>query len=63
MELLSKKFATATDEITSVGLSNFATHDSNGNQESNPVFPWTLRFEPNRPVVTNNIKANFLVQI
>lgn len=43
---LGAKFATATDFIQEVGLSEMATIDEAGNTESSVVFPYKLRFAP-----------------
>jgi len=47
---LSAKFATATDFIQEVGLSDWAMHDQNGKSISNPVFPFELVFKPSSSV-------------
>ena len=43
---LAIKFHTATDYIQAVGLSEMAQFDQAGNEESNVVFPFSLRFAP-----------------
>jgi len=47
---LSAKFATATDFIQEVGLSDFAQHNQHGKSVSNPVFPFALVFKPHSSV-------------
>ena len=47
---LSAKFATATDFIQEVGLSDWAQHDQHGHAVSRPVFPFELVFKPNASV-------------
>jgi hypothetical protein len=47
---LANKFATATDFIQAVGLTNFASHLENGDAETNRVTPFSLRFEPHSDV-------------
>jgi len=61
--LLEKKFATATHLISLVGISNLANINEDGSEEPNPVFPFSLRFVPNRDVVTNNTSANYMTQL
>jgi len=51
--LLAKKFATATNYITSIGLSDFAAYDAQGNKESDPVFPFSIRWAPNKDIANN----------
>lgn len=43
---LEARFATVTDWIQTVGLSEMASMRQDGTAESPPVFPWKLRFEP-----------------
>ena len=43
---LEARFATATDWIQTVGLSEMASTDQSGKKENTSVFPWSLRFEP-----------------
>ena len=43
---LEARFATATDWIQTVGLSNWAGWDQEGNAESASVFPWKLTLVP-----------------
>jgi len=43
---LAAKFSTATRNIRQVGLSDWATHGSDGAREENPLFPYKLRFSP-----------------
>ena len=43
---LEARFATETDWIQTVGLSEMASTDQNGKVEDTNVFPWSLRFEP-----------------
>jgi hypothetical protein len=49
---LSAKFATATDYITEVGLSDWAQHDQHGRAASKAVFPFELVFKPHSQVHT-----------
>lgn len=42
---LEVRFATATDWIQTVGLSEMASYTQDGHKEASPVFPWKLRFE------------------
>ena len=44
---LESRFATATDWIQTVGLSEMASWDQNGKAEAKPVFPWKLHMVPN----------------
>ena len=46
-EALNKKFSSASDYITSLGLSDSATIDQYGNYQMNANFPWKIRFVPN----------------
>lgn len=62
-EALSRKFATVTNYITSIGLSDFAKYGGDGQEVANPVFPFELRFAPNRAGVTNNTTKDFLTQL
>lgn len=43
---LALRFKTATEWIQTVGMSDFAKFDQEGNEETDLVFPWSLRFEP-----------------
>ena len=43
---LELRFKTATEWIQTVGLSDMAQYAEDGSEESSPVFPWKLRFEP-----------------
>ena len=43
---LEARFATATDWIQTVGLSEMASYDQDGNAEAAPVFPWMLHLVP-----------------
>jgi hypothetical protein len=43
---LEKRFATATDYITDIGMSDMAKYDQDGNEEAEVVFPWYLHFKP-----------------
>lgn len=43
---LELRFATATDYISKVGLSDMAKYAQDGTEEAAPVFPWKLRFVP-----------------
>jgi len=43
---LELRFKTATEYIQTVGMSDFAQWTQDGTEESAPVFPWSLRFEP-----------------
>jgi len=46
-KVLERRFCQATDHcINRVGVSNFCTHDQNGHEESSPVFPFRITFEP-----------------
>ena len=49
-KLLAGKFATATDLIQTVGLSNWGMVDQHGNKVDNPVFPFEMRFVPHSDV-------------
>lgn len=49
-KILAKKFATATKYIQEVGLSEFASIEENGNESSQPKYPFSLRFEPTSDV-------------
>lgn len=40
-----------------------ATHDAQGKKEANPVFPWELRFVPNRAGVKNNHTDYYMKQL
>ena len=62
LKLVAAKFAKYTDLIQSVGLSDFAKYGTDGKEISNPVFPFKLRFAPNRSIA-NHITDNFLVQL
>jgi len=55
-ETLGRKFATATDMIFTVGLSNWGQFDQAGNYIANPSFPWKLRFAPH-PDVQNSMPS------
>jgi len=47
LKLIERRFCQATDNcINRVGVSNFCTHDQNGNEESSTVFPYMITFEP-----------------
>ena len=41
----SKKFCQAGNCITKVGLSNVCTHDQDGNEVAEPVFPFMFLFD------------------
>ena len=43
---LEARFATQTDWIQTVGLSEMASYAQDGSAEASPVFPWKLRFSP-----------------
>ena len=43
---LAAKFATATESVQAVGLSDWGMIDQNGNKVTDPVFPFSLRFHP-----------------
>ena len=49
-KLLLKKFATFSDLIQEIGLSDWAQHDQHGNEHPNPQFPYELVFKPNESV-------------
>ena len=42
---LEIQFKTLTEYTQTVGLSDMATYTQDGTKESDPVFPWSLRFE------------------
>ncbi len=44
LKFLAAKFATATDYVQTVGLSDFAKYDQEGNDVGTPVFPFKLQF-------------------
>jgi len=46
-KLLKAKFETASKWALHVGLSEVASYDQSGNEESSPQFPWSLVFKPN----------------
>lgn len=46
------KFSTETPWIQSVGLSDFAQHGEDGKEVAAPVFPFKLRFHPNKAVAS-----------
>ena len=46
MKPLEARFATATDWIQTMGLSNMAQYTQEGTYEDNIVFPFKLRFAP-----------------
>ena len=50
LDLLGDKFATFTNYIQEVGLSNYANYDQDGNAASSTVFPFKLRFHPHASV-------------
>lgn len=50
LKAVAAKFATETDWIQSVGLSNFGICDESGKFNSAPVFPFKMRFHPNDAV-------------
>jgi len=54
---IGKKFSTATDFITSLGLSDAAQMGSDGNFNYAANFPWKLRFVPN-PQLTNQFPTD-----
>ena len=41
----AKKSCTTGKCITKVGLSNVCTHDQDGNEDKNPVFPYKFHFD------------------
>lgn len=43
---IALKFATVSEYIQAVGLSNFAMFENDGTPVAEPVFPFSLRFEP-----------------
>lgn len=43
---ISLNFASASDYIQAVGLSDFARYEIDGTVVTEPVFPFKLRFEP-----------------
>ena len=43
---LEARFKTATKYVQTVGLSDFASFDKHGVSAIDPIFPWSLRFEP-----------------
>ena len=43
---LAHKFATATPYVQTVGLSDFSNFTQDGQQVSDPKFPWQLIFVP-----------------
>ena len=47
-KLLDKKFATASDWNTMIGVKDLAEFDSNGKKESSPNFPFRLVFHPTK---------------
>lgn len=49
---LSHKFATATPYVQTVGLSDYAQYNEDGEQISTPNFPWELTFQPSDEVNT-----------
>lgn len=46
LQILAKKFATATPLIQWIGLSDFAKYGQDGQERSNFKFPFQLVFEP-----------------
>ena len=44
VKVLGAKFATATNLIQYVGLSDFAKYDTKGTEVDEPKFPFSLRF-------------------
>ena len=61
---LQARFATATNFIQTVGLSEMASYTQDGQKESEVVFPWSLRFVPggeyNFPSTVADGYTNFL---
>jgi len=55
LDAVAAKFSTATDYITSVGLSDYAKYDQSGNEET-PVFPYELFFVPDASIA--NVNSN-----
>ena len=53
---LEAHFATATDYITSMGLSDMAKYTQDGTEET-PLFPWNLRFAPTGQIMFPDTKA------
>jgi hypothetical protein len=50
LNILGAKFASFTNFIQEVGLSDFARYRQNGDMLVNPKFPFSLRFHPHRSV-------------
>lgn len=61
-EALSKKFSSATEFITSIGLSDFARYGADGKEVSNPIFPFAINFKPNK-AIANNKNSYFIDQL
>ena len=43
---LVKRFCSAGHCITKMGLSNICTHDQDGTEYPDPIFPYKITFEP-----------------
>merc|ERR1712088_941375 len=48
--VLAQKFCTTGHCITKVGLSNVCTHDQEGTEYPDPIFPFKVSFDPNPEV-------------
>jgi hypothetical protein len=66
LETLSKKFATATPDVQTVGVSDFAMYNQDGSKVATPHFPFENIFRPSSSVANlfpADYAADFTVQL